>query len=412
MKRSNKKNTKNIDISFIELISQPKTKSGQLVTPLRAMQTSAVYACVGLLADTIAQMPLKLYQGSGMTRRERRDHWIYKLLVKRPNSWQTGFMFRNNAMMNLCLRGNFFAYKVRDASGRIVELLPLSADSVGVRQLENWELEYRLTLKGGSSRICSQKDIFHVAYRSLNGFSGISPIGWQRETVGLTLSAQEYGSRTFKNGARPSGVLSMDGSLTPESSKRIREEWADVYGGENTGRVAVLEKGTSYAPISMTNADAQFLETRKFQVEEIARIFGVPLFMIQSTEKTTSWGSGIEQMMMGFKTMTLNPYIECWEGAIYRDLITEAEENGDEDLEIKFNADGLLQGDIKTRFYSYQLGINMGIYSPNEVRELENLNPYDGGDIRLSPLNMRLLGTDSSLWGGENEKNGNGKEGV
>lgn len=216
----------------------------------------------------------------------------------------------------------------------------------------------------------------------------MSPISYQRETIGLTLSAQEHGARLFSNGGRPGGVLSLPGSVSEEAMKRLREDWEANYGGSgNAGRTAILEQGMKFEAVTMTNSDAQYLETRKFQVEDIARIFGVPLFMIQSTEKTTSWGSGIEQMSMGYVRYTLLPWVRRWEQAIRKSLVAEAREP---DLEMRFNLEGLQRSDIRSRFLSYQMGVNMGVYSPNEVRELEDMPPRDGGDVWLTPMNMRI----------------------
>jgi HK97 family phage portal protein len=360
---------------------------GIYVSPETAMRCSAVFACVGLLAESIAQLPMKLYKGYGWERKEAREHWIHRLLYYRPSPWQTSFEWRETAMLHLCLRGNFYAYKVRDGTGRVMELLPLHPDAVSVRQLDNWDLEYRVTFKAGKQMICSQRDIFHVAYRSLDGFTGLSPISYQRETIGLTLAAQKHGAKTFSNGAKPGGVLTHPTQLSDDAARRLRENWETTYGGDNAGKTAILEEGMTFSVVSMSNTDAQYLETRRFQVEDIARIFGIPLFMIQSTEKTTSWGSGIEQMSMGYVRYTLLPWVRRWEQAIRRDLIAEAREP---DIEVRFNLEGLQRGDIRSRFQSYQIGVNMGVYSPNEVRELEDMNPREGGDVWLTPMNMRI----------------------
>jgi HK97 family phage portal protein len=281
-----------------------------------------------------------------------------------------------------------------------MELLPLHPDAVSVRQLDNWDLEFLVTLKGGRQIRCSQRDVFHVAYRSLDGITGLSPISYQRETIGLTLAAQKHGAKTFSNGAKPGGVLTHPHKLTEDASRRLRESWELTYGGDNAGKTAILEEGMTFTVLSMTNSDAQFLETRRFQVEDVARIFGIPLFMIQSTEKTTSWGSGIEQMSMGYVRYTLLPWVRRWEQAIRRDLVAET---GEPDIEMRFNIEGLQRSDIRSRFQSYQVGINMGVYSPNEVRELEDMNPREGGDVWLTPLNMRITDDEGATRGDEDE---------
>ena len=360
--------------------------SGVYVSPTTALQCSAVFACIGLLAESIAQLPLKLYRLVDGKRREDKTHWVYELLARRPCSWLTSFNWRELAMMSLCLRGDFYAYKVRDNSGRVRELLPLLPGSIAVRQLDNWELQYMVSFSNGTSKTVPQSEIFHVMYRSIDGVRGLSPIACERQAIGLALAAQEHGASTFTNGAKPGGVLSLPGTLTQEALDRLKNDWQSAYSGENAGTTAILEQGIEFKPLSMSNADAQYLETRRFQVEEIARIFGVPLFMIQSTEKTTSWGSGIEQMSMGYVRYTLLAWIRRWEDAIWRDLLSER----DPDVQMRFNVEGLQRGAMSARFDAYQKGINMGVYSPNEIRELEDMNSREGGDIYLTPMNMAI----------------------
>ena len=360
--------------------------AGVYVTPTTALQCSAVFACIGLLSESIAQLPLKVYRRENGERREDKTHWVYELLARRPCSWLTSFNWRELAMMCLCLRGDFYAYKVRDNSGRVRELLPLLPGAIAVRQLDNWELQYMVTFSNGTSKTVPQSEIFHVMYRSMDGVRGLSPIACERQAIGVALAAQEHGAATFTNGAKPGGILTLPGVLTQEALSRLKNEWNSAYSGDNAGNTAILEQGIKFEPLSMTNADAQYLETRRFQVEEIARIFGVPLFMIQSTEKTTSWGSGIEQMSMGYVRYTLLAWIRRWEAAIWRDLLSEH----DSDVQVKFNVEGLQRGSMSSRFDAYQKGINMGVYSPNEIRELEDMNPRDGGDIYLTPMNMAI----------------------
>lgn len=387
-KKENRGNTSADALSrLLSSVYGMPTKAGIDVSPTKALQCSAVYACVGLLAESIAQLPIKVYRGFDGARVEARDSWVYRLLSSRPCSWMTSFNWRETAMFCLCLRGDFYAYKVRDARDRVIELLPLLPGQIAVRQLTNWELEYSVTFGDGVTKTVGQRDIFHVMYRSLDGVTGLSPIACQRETIGLTLAAQEHGAATFGNGAKPGGVLSVPGNLSEDAYSRLKTNWQSAYSGENTGATAILEQGVKFEPLSMTNADAQFLETRRFQVEDIARIFGIPLFMIQSTEKTTSWGSGIEQMSMGYVRYTLLPWVRRWEQAIARDILEGTDER---DIEVRFNIDGLQRGDLTSRYNAYQKGVLMGVLSPNEVREMEDMTPYEGGDIYLTPLNMRV----------------------
>ncbi|MBQ7195907.1 MAG: phage portal protein [Synergistaceae bacterium] len=364
------------------------------ISPLRALQCGAVFACVGLLSESIAQLPIKVYKNKNDTKNEDRTHWLFNLLSRRPCSWLSSFAWRELAMMFLCLRGDFYAYKVRDGAGIVRELLPLLPGAISVRQLPNWELEYRINLANGSSKTVAQTEIFHVMYRSVDGIKGLSPIGFSRQAIALSMAAEGHGYKTFTNGAKPGGILKIPGQLSQEAYSRLKENWTSAYSGENEGNTAILEQGTDFTPLSMTNSDAQYLETMKFQVEQIARIFRVPLFMIQSTEKSTSWGSGIEQMSLGFVRYTLLPWIKRWESAIFKDLISEINEG---DYEVKFNVEGLERGSLGTRFDAYQKGINMGVYSPNEIRRMEDMNPRTDGDIYLTPMNMRIGNGDDEI---------------
>lgn len=361
--------------------------SGEAVTARSAMQVSAVYACVGILSESLAQLPVKVLRrtSDGGSTEDRGALWR---LLNRPNDWQTSFEFREMAMQHLCLHGNFFAWKVRDNSGQIKELLPLPPGAVSVDQDEHWGVVYRVNFKD-IAVTTSARDVMHLRYRTLDGVRGISPIGYSRETIGLALATMKHGNNVFKNGAAPGGVLEHPGKMSKDAQDRLRESWLATHGGANSGGLAILEEGMKYAPVSMSNEDAQYIQTRQFTVEEIARIYRVPLHEIQSTQKTTSWGSGIEAMNIGFVTRTIMPWVKRWEEGIARDLI--APEDADS-LYVKFNLGGFLRGDMTSRFNTYRIAIEDGIMSPNEVRELEDLNPREGGDVYLTPMNLRENG--------------------
>ena len=363
-----------------------ETAAGIPVTPASALRVAAVYACVGLLSETVAQLPIRVIRkrADGGSE-EQPDHPLSRLLYHRPNSWQTSFEFREQAMQHLCLYGNFYAWKVRDSSGAVRELLPLPPGSVSVRQNSDWSLTYYVCGEH-INEAATTREIMHIRYRTLDGYTGLSPISYARETVGLALATARHGSALFKNGATPGGVLEHPGRLKAEAVERLRENWHALHGGGNAGSIAILEEGMKYTPLSMSQEDAQYIQTREFTVEEIARIFRVPLHEIQSTEKSTTWGSGIEAMNIGFVSRTILPWIKRWETAIAWHLIPEDEP----DLTVKFNLDGLLRGDIKSRYEAYQIGINNGFLSPNEARAKEDLNPREGGDEFMTPLNMRV----------------------
>jgi len=380
-----------LDLVRLTLYGGAEAESGEYVSPETALRCSAVYSCVGILAESIAQLPLKLYRRTAGGKEEVEESPLRRLLGWKPNEWQTSFEFREMAMQHLCLRGNFYAYKVTDSRDEVRELLPLHPDQVTVEQRPDWSLAYRITFNDGRQETVDKSRIFHVRYRTLDGVRGISPILYHRDTVGLALTTLKHGSRVFRNGALPTGILQHPGKLSKESLERLRESWEASYGGVNSGKTAILEEGMTFTGLTMSNEDMQYLETRAFQVEDIARIYRVPLHMIQSVEKSTSWGSGIENMSLGFVQFTLLPWIRRIESAIWRDLIPDREK---ESVFPEFLVDGLLRGDIKSRYTAYQLAIQSGIMSPNEVRAKENLNPRPGGDDFMSPLNMRLTGPD------------------
>ena len=361
------------------------TNSGEYITPGNAMTITAVYACVGRIAETLAQMPIKIYRiGADGGRYEDPSHPLYRLLAVRPNEWQTSFEFREMAAQILCLRGNFYAWKGRDSKGIVRELLPFPMEAVSVRQDQQWNVTYAVASKD-KNIITTSKDIMHIKYRTLNGYEGISPIAWNRESLGLSAAALKHGALFFKNGASLKGVLTTDQQLTEEAFNRIKTSWAENYSGDNKFKTPLLESGLKYQSMTMSNEDAQFIQTRQLSVEDIARIYGVPLHEIQANSKTTSWGTGIESMNIGFITRTILPWVRRFEHVLNRDLIPESEQGK---VYIKFCVEGLMRGDLKSRYESYQIGINNGFLSPNEVREKEDLNPRDGGDIYLTPLNM------------------------
>ncbi len=377
-----------------------ESESGETITPETALKCSAVYSCVGILAESVAMLPLKLYRHRGSHgREEARDHWLWNLLSVAPNEWMTPFEFRENLIQQLALRGNAYCYKVMDNSNKkIYKLLPIHPDSVTVRQRDNWDLEYTIHFPDGSEKVVDKKYIFHLRYRTLNGYEGISPIAYHRDTIGLATAAMKLGSRQMKNNANPSGVLSIPGALSLEQIMKIRDSWNQTYGAGGQGGTAVLDQGAKFEKIALTNEDLQYLQTRQFQVEDIARIYRIPLHMIQNNQKDTSWGSGIEAMSINFVVYTLMPWLRRFETTIARDLIPKDAT----DLYAEFVVNGLLRGDSQTRYKNYQVGIMNGFLSPNEVRAFENMNPREGGDIYLTPLNM--AGGDKTEEGGDKKQ--------
>ncbi|MGJ8529824.1 phage portal protein [Maritalea sp.] len=354
------------------------------VSPNKAMQVAAVYACVRLISGAVATLPLHIKERKGdNVREDASDSSLWKVLRRKPNRWQTPSQFRRMMEAHLLLRGNAYARIVRSMD-RVVELIPLHPDRMTVKQLPTGELAYVYQRKEGGNVPLRQVDVMHLVGMTLDdGFTGVSPITYARHTIGLSLSMEEHGRDTFKNGARFSSVLKHPHQVGPEAQATLKAG-LDAYrkGGENEGKTLVLEEGMDIASVSMTAEDVQWIEGRKFSRTDIAMFFGVPPHMIGDTEKSTSWGSGIEQQSIGFVAYTLENSLTTWEESINRDLI----EDGSNQY-ARFNRAALVKGDIKTRWGSYKDGLMWGVYSPNEIRALEDMNPREGGDIYYPPPN-------------------------
>lgn len=358
--------------------------AGRRVTPQQSLQLTSVFACVRVLAESVGMLPCFLYQETSNGRRIKASkEKLYSLLHHAPNSYMTPQEFWETVITSLCLRGNFYAYKVK-VLGEVSELLPLPPENVQPKLSEKWEPVYEVTFFDGTKDVLTQDEIWHIRTFTTDSLVGLSPITCARNAVGLGLATEEHGSRLFTNGTIASGVLQTDSILTDEAYKRLKENFQETHQGlANAHKPMILEAGLKWNNISMSAEDAQFLETRKFQLEEICRIFRVPLHMIQNTDRATF--SNIENLGLGFVNYTLVPYLTRIEQRINAGLVNESKR---EKFYAKFNVGALLRGDMKSRYESYATGINWGILSPNECRDLEELNLREGGDVYLTPMNM------------------------
>ncbi len=363
-----------------------RADSGERVDEKSAMQIATVYACVRLLAETVAGLPLHLYRMKDeISEKERAvDHPLYKILYRQPNPEMTSFSFRETMMTHLLLWGNAYAQIIRDGRNGIMALYPLLPENVETDRDENGQIYYVYHAYTDEKPGENNKDIyfrndeiFHIPGLGFNGLVGFSPIAMMKNSLGTTLAVEKYGSSFFRNGAQPSGVLEHPGVL--KNPEKIRENWSDVYGGANNAhKVAVLEEGMSYKAISLPPEDSQFLSTRQFGVNEICRIFRVPPHMVQDLEHATF--SNIEHQSIDFVVHTLTPWLVRFEQAVIKDLLLPEEQDT---LFSKFNVDGLLRGDYQSRMQGYATGISNGFLSPNDIRRLENMNliPSEkGGD--------------------------------
>lgn len=363
------------------------SSSGKAVNEKTALQTTAVYACVRILAETIASLPFHTYRYTLNGKEKAIEHPIYYLLHSEPNPEMTSFVFRETLMSHLLLWGNAYAQIIRDGRGRVLGLYPLLPNKVIVNRNQHGELVYQYE-KDGQTYFLRSYEVLHIPGLGFDGLIGYSPIAMAKNAIGMAIATEEYGAKFFANGANPGGVLEHPGVV--KDPARIRESWNAVYqGSSNAHRVAVLEEGMKFQSIGIPPEQAQFLETRKFQLNEIARIFRIPPHMIGDLEKSSF--SNIEQQSLEFVMYTLDPWVVRWEQAIQRALFTENEKR---QYFVKFNVDGLLRGDYQSRMNGYAVGRQNGWLSANDIRELENLNriPEDlGGDLYLINGNMTKL---------------------
>lgn len=365
------------------------TTSGKVVNERTAMQTSAVYACVRILAESVAGLPLHVYERtSNGSKSTKPSHPLYRLLHDEPNREMTSFVFRETLMSHLLLWGNAYSQIIRDGRGFPIALYPLLPDRMTVDRSESGELVYTYQSDKGQVKL-RRENILHIPGLGFDGLIGYSPIAMAKNAVGLALATEDYGATFFANGANPGGVLEHPGVIKPEQADRLRESWQSQFGGANAHKVAVLEEGLKFHQMSIPPEQAQFLETRKFQINEIARIFRVPPHMVGDLEKSSF--SNIEQQSLEFVKYTLDPWVVRWEQSLQQALILPSEKAT---IFIKFNLDGLLRGDYQSRMQGYSTGIQNGFMSVNDVRGLEDMNlltAEEGGDLHFVNGNMVKL---------------------
>ena len=373
-----------------------RTTSGKNVNEMTALQTTAVYACVRILAEAIASLPIHVYKHTDEGKEQDVNHQLYYLLHDEPNPDMTSFVFRETLMSHLLIWGNAYAQIIRDGRGQVLALYPLLPDRMTVKRDDKGELYYvyqrseedNPNFKDKGNIILKKSEVLHVPGLGFDGLIGYSPIAMKKNAVGMTLATEEYGASFFANGANPGGVLEHPGILKDPS--KVRESWNQVYQGTNNShKVAVLEEGMSYKTIGIPPNEAQFLETRKFQINEIARLYRIPPHMVGDLEKSSF--SNIEQQSLEFVKYTLDPWVVRFEQAFQKALLLPDEKKT---YFIKFNVDSLLRGDYQSRMNGYAIGRQNGWLSTNDIRRLEDMNPLskeEGGDLYLVNGNMTKL---------------------
>jgi HK97 family phage portal protein len=405
---SRNKPQNSLNISRYSFFFGPTT-SGKTVNEHTAMQMTAVYSCVRILSEAVASLPLHVYRYNDSGGKEKDlKHPLYRLLHDEPNPEMTSFVFRETLMSHLLLWGNAYAQIIRNAKGAVIALYPLMPNKMTVDRDSSGKLYYLYqkgsedtpTLGSNSQVYLSPHDVLHIPGLGFDGVIGYSPIAMARNAIGLAIATEEYGAKFFANGAAPGGVLEHPGTI--KDPQKIKDSWNAAYqGSSNSHKVAVLEEGMKYQAIGISPEQAQFLETRKFQINEIARIFRVPPHMLADLEKSSF--SNIEHQGLEFVKYSLDPWVVRWEQSMCRALLSDSEKPR---VFIKFNVDGLLRGDYQSRMNGYAVGIQNGFMSPNDVRQLENMDliPDELGGNRYLCNGAMIDLARAGSWGSKYEK--------
>lgn len=393
---------------FVELFGGGQdSKAGARVNEVAAVQVTAVFACVRLLGQVLASLPLHTYRRTVTGKEKAREHPLYFVLHTLWNKECTSYTGRLIMMVNLLLTGNAYAEIVRNRAGNVVGLWPIPSNRVMPRRNpKTQEIFYEIYTMDGKTRFLYQEQVLHIQWVGAGNFDSFKPIVLAREAIGLSLAAEEFGSRFFSAGANASGIAEYPGKLSDEAYERFKKTFTEKYTGLSKGqRVMFLEQGLKFTKLTINPNEAQALETRRYQTEEIARFYGVPLHLLQEHTKSTSWGTGLEEMNIGFVIFSLRPYLVCWEQEFTRSIFIGSERQV---YYSEFSVEGLLRGDTKARAEFYTAMFNIGVYSQNDIRAKENDNPFEGGDKHWVPLNMVSIEDGAPSAAGGDNSNGDG----
>ncbi|WP_175663065.1 phage portal protein [Burkholderia ambifaria] len=366
------------------LLGSSRSDAGQVVTPASALSLTVLQNCVTLLSESIAQLPIELYERSGDDRKPAIDHPLYSILKYAPNPWQTPFEYQEQSQVAVGLRGNSYSFIDRDQDGVIQGLYPLDNEGVTVMKGSDLMPVYRVH---GSDPM-PRRLVHHVRWMSINGYTGLSPVLLHANAIGHAQAIQQYAGKSFMNGTTLSGVIERpkeSPALKDQASvDRITDGWNAKFGGSgNAKKVALLQEGMTFRPLSMTNVDAALIDALRLSALDIARIYKIPAHMVNELERATF--SNIEHQEIQFVIYTLLPWVKRHEQAKTRDLLLPSERK---QYFIEYNLAGLLRGDQSSRYAAYAVGRQWGWLSINDIRRLENMPPVEGGDIYLSPMNM------------------------
>lgn len=363
--------------------------SHTVVNEETSLQLSAVWAAVRILSETLASLPFDVYSDTNDVAQKDPNHPIQKIL-RNPNGYQNDFNFRELLQAHLCLHGNAYCFIERNQAGRPTALLPIHPDRIEVKL---YEQEKFYVLDGDEHKVFESQEMIHLIGLSMNGITGLSVIDAARQDIELGLNANKYGNKFFSSGANVGGVLTHPGKLSDSSYNRLKSSWSAKQSGiSNAHKTAILEEGMSFKPTAIGNDAAQFLQTRRFQVEEIARMFRIPLAYMGDMS-SSSTRANVEQQSIDFVRNTILPWVKRWEAEFNEKLFTE---NDKGKYRVRFNLDGLLRGDIETRYNSYSIARQWGWLSVNDIRNLENLPSVENGDLYITPLNMAEAGSQEN----------------
>lgn len=346
--------------------------SAVTVTEETALQLSAVWACVRLISQTVASLPVLVYRKTPTGRVLVEDHWFSRLMMNRPNQYQTRFEFWEHQIANLAMHGNMYARKTVLA-GEIRSLLPLNPLQVETKLTAGKVTHYFTS--DGNVAVLAAESVWHARMNG-NLITGRSPLQFGRDMIGIGLAAEHSVSKIYANGGKPSGVLSIDKLLTPDQRSQVRESFSTLTTSTDD-RLLVLELGATFSPVSMSPQDIELLASRKFQIDEIARWFGVPSVLINQNEGSTTLGSSTAEIIASFYKLNLRPYLEAIENSITTNLFSDAERK---EYEVEFDFEGLLRASEKDRYEGYRVAIASGVMMPSEARQKEWLPPAAGAD--------------------------------
>lgn len=364
-------------------------EAASTVTFDSAMQLSAVWACVKLLSETVASMPIGVYRNGPEGRKPYDTHPLATLFAGKVNRYQTKIEFFETVLLNLVVSGNAYC-KIDRVDGKIVSLLPLMSAQVEPMLLDDGSMVYNYQQDSGLV-VLSESSVWHLKLMG-NGTIGMSPLAYQRNSLGIAQAAESAVTKIYRNGAKPSGVLTIDKMLTPAQRDQVRASFSTLT-VSNDDRLMVLEGGMKFTAVSLSPQDIELLSSRKFQISEICRWYGVPSVMVNDNNGTSTWGTGIGSIMEGFYKLTLRPLLEKIEASMMVNLLSPLERQR---MEIAFDFDAILRADSKSRYEAYRVGITSGFITPNEARQMEHLQKLDGGDklyIQGAMMPVDMLGS-------------------